>query len=490
MNLKGFKKTHEDEYSATLQNQRGHSIRLAKKQLSKSHAEALDKLPLYAADGAEIEDPNNTPEPTQPTGAGPEGVPLASAENKQPIQPQIQQPAASQEQSQAVPPQVQPTQQLTPDQERKKAYDETQAQEAANFGKQDAMWDQDIANGHVTPKTYADLFASKSTLGKIGTIFGLIVGGIGSGMAHQENAALKMMQKELENDLDAQKTNKSNAMNYFRANLEHQKTKAEVGLAGAQQKNAEEDTLIKADTHTKNQMGIAMLHEIQSINDRLPPAQQAKGQMVIDNKIKPALAAQLQQNNNKAAKQLTESEFQRRGNLLRTAEATGVLPGGSQLAANYEERRYPGIAGETSMPVTPNDREYISSATNFDKQLNAFKGWVKTHSGDLNPKDRKVGETMAAELQGAYRQATNGGVYKEGEQNFISKLIDSTPTKFFNEIRVLPQLDVISKDNQRRMDTKLKSQGLSGLPGYSEDKVTGTYNGKPVVFKNGKWEYQ
>ena len=79
-------------------------------------------------------------------------------------------------------------------------------------------------------------------------------------------------------------------------------------------------------------------------------------------------------------------------------------------------------------------------------------------------------EWRAAELQGAYRQATNGGVFKQGEQNFISKLIDSTPTKFFNEIRVLPQLGVIAKDNQRRLDTKLKGMGFEGYPGYKETK--------------------
>ena len=60
---------------------------------------------------------------------------------------------------------------------------------------------KDYGNGHITPKTYHDLFSKnadgsdRGTLSKIGMIFGLMLGGAGSGLTHQPNAALGMMNK-------------------------------------------------------------------------------------------------------------------------------------------------------------------------------------------------------------------------------------------------------------------------------------------------------
>ena len=39
----------------------------------------------------------------------------------------------------------------------------------------------DVDNGHIQPKTYADLFHDKGVLGKLGTIFGLMIGGAEQG---------------------------------------------------------------------------------------------------------------------------------------------------------------------------------------------------------------------------------------------------------------------------------------------------------------------
>ena len=90
----------------------------------------------------------------------------------------------------------------------------------------------------------------------------------------------------------------------------------------------------------------------------------------------------------------------------------------------------------------------------------------------------KTGQTLAAELQGAYRQATHGGVYKEGEQNFISKVITDNPTAFFNKVRVLPQLKALSQENQARVDQLVKSKGFSGYQGTAASQPQyKVYNG-------------
>jgi hypothetical protein len=82
---------------------------------------------------------------------------------------------------------------------------------------QQAGWHQDLQDGHITPKTYQDLFAKQDTLSKVGTLFGLLISGAGSGLSHQPNMVMEMMNRTIQNDLDAQKTSKSNAVNYYNA---------------------------------------------------------------------------------------------------------------------------------------------------------------------------------------------------------------------------------------------------------------------------------
>lgn len=91
----------------------------------------------------------------------------------------------------------------------------------------------DSHNGRIDPKTMASMFADKGTLGKIGTIFGLMLSGAGSGLAHQPNALLDMMNKELDRDLDAQKTNQTNKLNWYNAAVHHEYTNAQNDLTKA-----------------------------------------------------------------------------------------------------------------------------------------------------------------------------------------------------------------------------------------------------------------
>lgn len=102
---------------------------------------------------------------------------------------------------------------------------------------------QDLMEGQIHPKTYGDLFASKDTLGKIGTMFGLLLGGAGSGLTGQPNALLKMMDKTIERDLDAQKTSAANRQNFYKIRQQQvmneaivKRYAAENGLTRAQAK--------------------------------------------------------------------------------------------------------------------------------------------------------------------------------------------------------------------------------------------------------------
>lgn len=91
----------------------------------------------------------------------------------------------------------------------------------------------DIHKGLVEPKTYQSLYNDKSWPGKIGTLFGMLVSGAGSGLAHQPNAVLSMMDAQIQRDMEAQKQNQSNRLNWYNATLAHDKNQAEVSNLNA-----------------------------------------------------------------------------------------------------------------------------------------------------------------------------------------------------------------------------------------------------------------
>ncbi len=110
---------------------------------------------------------------------------------------------------------------------------------SAQMHAEDDAMAQDLASGHIEPKTYADLYNSKDTLGKIGTMFGLIAGGVGSGLTGQPNALLKMMDKTIDRDLDSQKTSASNRQNFYKIRQQQYLNQAQIRAQNAQSDTAE-----------------------------------------------------------------------------------------------------------------------------------------------------------------------------------------------------------------------------------------------------------
>jgi hypothetical protein len=85
-------------------------------------------------------------------------------------------------------------------------------QNAKQLGYQSIMnergaFQTDLENEHITPETLSSLFGKKDTLGKMGTLAGLLLGGMGSGVLHQQNPVLQAMQSQIDNDLKAQQLN-------------------------------------------------------------------------------------------------------------------------------------------------------------------------------------------------------------------------------------------------------------------------------------------
>ncbi len=522
LDLSRFKKISSDKQTSTLRHSQGHEIRIAHSGLTPKMREKIDSLPVYLAEGGDPtvsgedvdpapveggDDEKKAEEPeTQPPAAATAPVVETPAPQPAAVAPVTAAP-------QAAPSAPVPVAPPTPSQEIKQEGD---------------AYNQDLQMGHIKPETYSDLFAKKSTLGKIGTMFGLLISGAGSGLAHQSNAVMDMMNREISNDLEAQKATQSNAQNIYQLNLKHQMQQADIKNQQIQQqialsKNPSEIQHLESsaknlDTQAKTtaaalsriQMNWNALHKLTTDIKKIPATlpdgtpnptyEKAQQQLLMLHKT-------IQGENYSIADQADaslglvnalgggassgEQGFQKGQTALRVSDNT-------PLAEDRAARHIPGVKGMASIPLTGQDREEVLAGTQFQNQLGRFMDWTKHHSGDLNLKDRAEGEALAAQLQGAYRLATKGGVYKEGEQGFISNVIDSTPTKFFNEIRVMPKLQAVQRESAAQLNDRLKAKGFDGYQGpekvaqksegkFKEGQTGATKDGTSVIYKGGKW---
>lgn len=91
----------------------------------------------------------------------------------------------------------------------------TPAEDAVQRELQSINLSKDFGSGAIKPETYHDLFAKKDTLGKIGSLFGLLLAGAGSGLAHQSNSVLDMWNNEINRDVDSQKSNSKAKQSFY-----------------------------------------------------------------------------------------------------------------------------------------------------------------------------------------------------------------------------------------------------------------------------------
>ena len=195
--------------------------------------------------------PEGTPEPTSDNVSQNE-MPIRSNQQRAMAQPQPMLPT-----SQPIP------QEIAKNPEYAKAYQDYQQAHLKEWAQQDAAFQHDLNNGHITPKAYRDLFSNKDTLGKIGTIFGLMLSGAGSALSRQPNMLLEMMNKEISNDLEAQRASKGNAENFLRINQSGLMNRAQIQSMGL-------DNAIKANAFTRMQMNRAAYHDLVQKAQDLP----------------------------------------------------------------------------------------------------------------------------------------------------------------------------------------------------------------------------
>lgn len=242
IDLSRFKKISGDTKTSTLRHSKGHEIKIAHNGLSPKMFEMLKAMPVHLAEEGDVPP---VPEQTEAADAAETPAPPAEAPAAAPPQTasfSVVPPGSYSKPTEAPPMPMEPGPDLSP---------EGKAQEIINH-------QNDVASGAVDPNTSSGLYANKSTPHKIGTLFGLLLSGIGSGMTHQPNMLMEMMNRELDRDLEAQKTNKTGALNFLNA-------KAQQNLLDAQAAEHRMNTIGKRGDVDRNSMNTYMYGHSQGI---------------------------------------------------------------------------------------------------------------------------------------------------------------------------------------------------------------------------------
>ncbi len=249
LDLSRFRHVASDNKTTTLRHSKGHEIKIANSALTPKMREKIatlqaepEPVKLYAggSQNGPVAKDDGAPELVAPAPEQAQGIApgqQAGIAPPPPMQAQEPQQVPQAQPSGGVPPKpaVMPEAgQVNITGERPKPPPPTPQQVAAQMTNEDLNFQKDLAMGHVKPETYQSLYAKKDTLGKIGTLFGLLVSGAGAGLTKQPNAVMEMMNKEIERDYDAQKTTQGNAQNWRTLAQKQEFQKAQMEQMGYQ----------------------------------------------------------------------------------------------------------------------------------------------------------------------------------------------------------------------------------------------------------------
>lgn len=361
--------------------------------------------------------------------------------------------------------------------------------EKDDMANHNAEWEQDLRNGHITPETYSSLFAKKDTLGKIGTLFGMLVGGAGAGLSHQPSMIMQMMDKQIANDLAAQQNSKANAQNYLRLSQQHEMNRANVG-------NLNADTAIKSYTLAQTRMLQSSFHDLQKQVLSMPegPAKETAKQNLamiysqvgqkINNLQDAASGAgayykMLGMDTAQGQSDLTPTQKQRRSQSIIGSSNP------FSTAAQYDtEHTIPGVKGQTDLPVPSGTREQINAQNLLDSKVRDVLDYARKNVGTLDPSKIAKAKQKAEELTAFYNKSVDNLGMTQGRLGWLEEQIKKNPTSIIQQILGNnSRLEEIRDSNVNRRDLALKNMG--NTIGQTQ-KQEEPQQSQPVLGKDGK----
>lgn len=316
---------------------------------------------------------------------------------------------------------------------------EQQANDNYRYGQKE--WDldverenlmNDLKNGHVDPN---HLFSTMGTGEKIRTALGLILGGMGSGLTGQPNAALELLNKKIDNDIKSQEIELGKNKSLLGYNLDKSRDiRAAREATRVMQRDLISDQLQGLETNSKDPMVRAraqnMMNQLQMQN--------AQSSMML-----------------KMYQQMQSPQAQNGGTDQQLQLMRMVNP---EMAKSIDSRYVPGV-GVASIPVSDQNRKEIALRSHLDNEIQQLRSFAQTNQGSLSPAQRLKGEVLAKNVQDAYRQANGQGVFREAEAKFVGDQVPN-PTKFFAKFRTDPAYAELQDVNRNSLNTILDQHGL------------------------------
>lgn len=296
---------------------------------------------------------------------------------------------------------------------------------------------EDLKNSKIDPKHF---WNSKDTMGKIGTVLGLMIGGIGG----PNNDVSRFIDQQISQDIDAQK-----------ANLDNKRS-----VLGAL-RDQFQDIKSASDFHRvilNDQVAHAI--DLASAKASSPAAlaalQMKKGQLLRESGV---LMAQI------GAQQ--------------TLNTPGVSPGAAEKALNTlrmmdpakakeaQERYVPGV-GVASVPVSEATRNTLVARKllndNLGKLIELSNKFGGSLQGITDPRIRSEAEALTRQVQDGYRRANEQGVFKESEAKFVNGVIGDSPTSLFAKFTKVPGYKNAREINQANLNALYNQVGLKPTP--------------------------
>lgn len=365
---------------------------------------------------------------------------------------------------------------------------------------------KDLAQGQIRPETYKDLFGKKDTLGKIGTMFGLLVSGAGSGLTHQPNALLDMMNKEIERDLEAQKQNKTNAQNFLSLSYQHelQKAQARAHLSGMNLNDANtkkvvaETAGLAAKNDAMNKMYASLYNSMSNTSKNNP-----QGQSILTGTILPAIAGKMQQNNAQTGAQTKlnmDLKLQNQGNHPQAENGIDLNRMQKMINMGKLAPELPGAIAPSDVPQVTREAHDISINRNLAKIYDdSFKKLANTaFAGALTPGKRQAdidalatrishdtGVISLQQAQGILEgmfpskgdlPSTIQEKYNKGMEHFAGMESGTTTLDRYGLKQPFPEYKFTAKGTEKQ-----------GPRGPKEGDRMVSKSGKPAIFKNGQW---
>ncbi len=486
-------------------------------------------LPIKKKDDAETVEELDPASPAPEPAAEPAPPPPAAAAPAPTLAPE--EPAPPQEQAPAPQPAAAPPKPAvmpnagTIDVIGQRKPPPTPQEVAQDMTNHDLEFQRDMAMGHIKPETYQSLFAKKDTLGKIGTLFGLLVSGAGAGLTHQPNAVLEMMNKQITNDFDAQKSQQTGAQNWYNLSRQHEMNKAQIEQMGVQNiatltqaskvpaeiksleagaASARADVDLKSTTSAINRMKMSAVQSLQDQANKLPPGPQQQQFQNAVNLMSNAVQQDVNKNNLATADQIAARK-KLRGEDGSVASDPGVdMQKFNALVAQSranESLGMPSMVNEGDIQKASQEATQIADNRVIAKIYNdSFKKLDKAFAADvLNKQDRAamlstLGAEIARATAGRYN-AAEAAAQADGMFPSFKDWGGSRANKYRKAMEYFEGQEAgTTTINRLGIKTpfpfamRSKETGKKEVDGKTQEgAVAKNKQGQRMIFKGGKW---